>query len=151
MKRVHTGYYDDNNNPIFVGDQLRNHFGYDVIVVVDKGGSFYCKLVCDEDNSCKNLPYSLNKGKGYKIVNMNGIDIDKILKKHNWKSLRFGKEAMKIAIKEIVEAVVDKCAEEAKTEDMGGVVIDHDGDSVWSSHEVIDKESILNVKKMINY
>jgi len=140
-----TGYYDDNNNPISVGDQLRNWFGYDVIVAVDKDGSFYGKLVCDEDNSCKNIPYSLNKGKGYKIVNMNGIDIDKILKKHNWKSLRFGKDAMKTAIKEIVEAVIDKCAEDCIKQWCS------DGESTGMWLDINDKESILKVKEMINY
>lgn len=36
------------------------------------------------------------------------INVEAILKKYKWKELRFGKIAMKAAIKEIVEAVVDK-------------------------------------------
>ena len=82
---------------------------------------------------------------------MEDINIEEILKKYNWKSLRFGKDAMKEAIKEIIGVVVDKCAEEAKTEDIGGMVLDYDGDSVWSSHEVVDKQSILKVKDIIKY
>jgi hypothetical protein len=61
-----TGYKDNNNNPIFVGDKLKSKWGYEVIVCEyeDKSG-YYGKLVCDENHSCKNIPYSLNKGKDH--------------------------------------------------------------------------------------
>jgi len=59
-----TGYYDDNKQPIFVGDKLKSEWNYDVIVY--KSGTEYLgKLVCEDNHSCKNIPYSLNKGKGH--------------------------------------------------------------------------------------
>ncbi len=54
---------------------------------------------------------------------------------------------VKAAIKEIVEAVIDKCAEKAKTR---GFAIDDGSDSGGTAIGV-DKDSILNVKKMISY
>lgn len=60
-----TGYYDDNKEPIYIGDELKSEWGYYVIVVKGKYGSYSGKLVCDENHSCANIPYSLNKGKGY--------------------------------------------------------------------------------------
>lgn len=63
-KSVFTGYYDDANNQIFVGDKLKSEWGYEVIVYKD--GKNYCgKLVCNKNHSCKDIPYSLNKGKGH--------------------------------------------------------------------------------------
>jgi len=58
-----TGFYDDDNQPIFVGDKLKSEWGYEVIVVKDNGYSG--KLVCDDKHSCKNIPYDLSRGKGY--------------------------------------------------------------------------------------
>jgi hypothetical protein len=35
----------------------------------EKDKKQYCgKLVCDENHSCKNIPYALNKGKGYNKI-----------------------------------------------------------------------------------
>lgn len=86
---------------------------------------------------------------------MSNINIEKIIHNHTGiLSIRCGeptRQAYLSAIKEIVEAVVDKCAEEAETEDIGGIVLDHDGDSIWSSHEIVNKKSILNVKQQIEY
>ena len=65
-----TKYFDDNNKPIFVGDRLKSEWGYEVIVVKDENGSYSGKLVCDNNHSCKNIPYALNKGKGYNKLNM---------------------------------------------------------------------------------
>lgn len=57
----------------------------------------------------------------------------------------FDKGAVKAAIREIVEAVVDKCAEE-------GCITD---ESIYSQQEgstcQIDRNSILQVKKLIQY
>lgn len=55
----------DNKEPIFVGDTLRSEWGYEVIVVEDTEESYSGKLVCDDTHSCKNIPYSLNRGKGH--------------------------------------------------------------------------------------
>jgi len=65
-----TNLKDDNNIAIYVGDTLKSEWGYDLIVSVDSDGDFYGKLVCDDNHSCKDIPYSLNEGKGHiKIIN----------------------------------------------------------------------------------
>lgn len=66
--RIFTGYFDDKNQPIFVGDKLRNEFNYGVIVVKDENGDYSEKLICEDNHSCKNIPYLLNKGKGYSKI-----------------------------------------------------------------------------------
>ena len=63
-----TGFYDDNNKPILVGDKLKSEWGYEVIFVKDKDGYYSGKLVCDDNHSCKNIPYALNKGEGYSKI-----------------------------------------------------------------------------------
>ena len=63
-----TGYYDDNKKPIYVGDTLRSEWNYDVIVVKDRDG-YSGKLVCEDNHSCKDIPYALNKGDGYSKIN----------------------------------------------------------------------------------
>ena len=63
-----TGFYDDNNQEILVGDNLKSEWGYEVIVVKDKDGDYSGKLVCDNNHSCKNILYALNKGKGYSKI-----------------------------------------------------------------------------------
>lgn len=61
--KMETGYFDDNGKSIYVGDRLKSEWGYEVIVeMID--GEYVGKLVCDENHSCKDIPYSLNKGKG---------------------------------------------------------------------------------------
>ena len=62
-----TGFYDDNKQPILVGDKLKSKWGYEVIVVKE-GDSYSGKLICDEDHSCKNIPYHLNRGEGYSKI-----------------------------------------------------------------------------------
>jgi len=63
-----TGIYDDNKQPILVGDKLKSEWGYEVIVVKDEDGDYSGKLVCDDKHSCKNIPYALNGGKGYSKI-----------------------------------------------------------------------------------
>lgn len=79
---------------------------------------------------------------------MKDINIEAILSKfpsRDEKEEYLLKSDVKAAIKEIVEAVVDKCAEEASLTD----------ESFHSMQEgsimQIDKESILKVKEMISY
>lgn len=67
-----TKYLDDNNEKIYVGDTLLSEYGYKVLVVKNGNNSYSGKLVCDENHPCKNIPYSLNKGKGYIKVKHNG-------------------------------------------------------------------------------
>lgn len=76
---------------------------------------------------------------------MNKINVEKILLKHcgNWSSI--DREEAREAIKEIVKAVVDKCADEAKIEYR-----------YWNVKEAgeapfIDKQSILAVKEEVDY
>lgn len=99
---------------------------------------------------------------------MKDINVEEILSKHHFhfEPLKNafatdGKngsqyERMKAAIKEIIETVVDKCAQEAELLSNGEKC-----DKVYSIekhdhfyhdvHITVDKQSILNVKKMINY
>ena len=63
-----TGFYDDNKQPILVGDKLKSEWGIEVIVVKDEDGDYIGKLVCDDKYSCKDIPYALNKGKGYSKI-----------------------------------------------------------------------------------
>ena len=60
-----TGYLDDNNNKIYIGDKLKSEWGYEVIVTMDEDGDYSGTLICKENHSCKNIPYALNEGKGY--------------------------------------------------------------------------------------
>ena len=63
----YTGYFDDNGIPIYVGQKLKSQWNYEVIVCKSDDGSFYGRLVCDDNHSCKNIPYALNDGMGYTI------------------------------------------------------------------------------------
>ena len=62
-----TGFYDENNKPIFIGQTLKSEWNYEVIVC-NNDGDYYGKLICDDNHSCKDIPYSLNEGKGHKII-----------------------------------------------------------------------------------
>jgi hypothetical protein len=58
------------------------------------------------------------------------------------------------AIKEIVEAVIDQCAEEAKTVNIDsctGEEYRYGAPSGYDVHEAVDKESILQIKQIVNY
>lgn len=62
---IFTGYFDDNNMPIFISDKLKSEWNYEVIVEKDEDNNYIGKLICDNIHSCNNIPYSLNEGKGY--------------------------------------------------------------------------------------
>lgn len=64
MKKF-TGFFDDNQKPIYVGETLKSEWNYEVVVIDNGDGEYSGKLVCDENHSCKNIPYALNKGEGY--------------------------------------------------------------------------------------
>lgn len=68
--REFTGFYDDNNKPIYVGDKLKSIWNYEVIVVKNGEHEYSGKLVCDENHTCKDIPYALNKGKGFAKATM---------------------------------------------------------------------------------
>lgn len=52
---------DCNGKLLSVGDRVHDRWGYDLIVCVDEDGDYYGQLVCDDDHSCKNIPYCLNR------------------------------------------------------------------------------------------
>lgn len=62
-----TNFYDDDGEPIFVGDRLSSEDGFEVIVVKDENDGTYSGklLTTDKEHSCANVPYALNRGKGY--------------------------------------------------------------------------------------
>jgi heterodisulfide reductase subunit C len=60
-----------------------------------------------------------------------------------------GKTAMKAAIKEIVEAVVDKCAEEAELGEDRKLC--NNCNMCHGECIIIDKESILQIKQIVDY
>lgn len=62
---INTGFTDDNHSYIFVGDILQSKDGYKVLVCQDDNGALYGSLICPIGHSCRNIPYALNKGKGY--------------------------------------------------------------------------------------
>lgn len=72
LKIISTGYFDDNGEPIFVGDKLKSIYGYEVIVRKSTPNEsiddFYGELVCDSTHSCKDIGYALNKGKQHTKV-----------------------------------------------------------------------------------
>lgn len=84
---------------------------------------------------------------------MNNINVEEILAKYSpnfklavnyerqEKALITTKQA-KAAIKEIIEAVIDKCADGANTRLI---------ETGIGNYEEIDKDSILNIKTIINY
>jgi len=96
---------------------------------------------------------------------MENINIEAILDKHlPYPLVDHTTMYVKAAIKEIVEAVIDKCAEEAETKDLTRPNCDdhtpyrgpciscsnyHNPDIIIGS--TINKESILKVKEMINF
>ncbi len=65
-----TGYYDDDNKPIFVGDKLKSEWGYEVIVYKLDNGEYAGKLVCGKKHSCRDIPYSICEGKGHSKINI---------------------------------------------------------------------------------
>jgi len=83
---------------------------------------------------------------------MEKINVDEILKKHtttnpqeNWeRNGKFEITNYKSAIKEIAEAVIDKCAEQVTTKTV-------DAGFSTSEWEEVDKESILKIKQEIDY
>ncbi len=65
-----TGYFDDSGKPIFVGDKLLSKWGYQVIVI-EEDNTYSAKLICDNNHPCKNIPYALNRGNDYTVVDNN--------------------------------------------------------------------------------
>lgn len=59
-----TNLTDDRGRQILVGDTLQCEDGYKVVVQPDLTG----KLVCKPSDSCANIPYHLNGGKGHTII-----------------------------------------------------------------------------------
>lgn len=60
---------DKNGVSLKVGDVVRNRYGYDLIVSMDSDGEYFGKLICDEKDSCRNIPYFLISEEIVKISN----------------------------------------------------------------------------------
>lgn len=102
---------------------------------------------------------------------MSKIKVEEILKKHcGLKYEELTEQQVKTAIKEIVEAVLDKAAEEvtlkgrtynAKTKEIKDITDEIGGDSYWDGHPEdqpypdlsieVDKQSILDINKEVDY
>ncbi len=65
MRDDNTGMFDDNGLPINIGDTLLSEWGYEVTVTKDDDGDFSGKLICEDTHPCKDIPYSLNGGRGH--------------------------------------------------------------------------------------
>jgi len=59
---------DSTGRKIKVGQRLRSNHGYDVVVRADSKGELYGELVCDPGHACVSMPYALNEGRGYVIM-----------------------------------------------------------------------------------
>ena len=44
-----------------VGDILRSQWNYFVLVCKDKDGKLYGSLICDINDSCRNIPYAIDR------------------------------------------------------------------------------------------
>jgi len=62
-----TELYDEDKQPIYLGDKLLSKWGYEVIVI-ESDGEYVGKLVCDDNHSCKEISYALNKGNDYSKI-----------------------------------------------------------------------------------
>lgn len=62
-----TGLYDKKNQPINVGDVVYCDYDYYLVVEEDEDGNFYGRLICSEDNGCKNIPYHLGDGSNLNV------------------------------------------------------------------------------------
>lgn len=58
---------DKNGIILHVGDIVRHDDGYDLIVSIDSYGSYFGKLMCDENHSCKDMQYCLTSSEIVKI------------------------------------------------------------------------------------
>jgi hypothetical protein len=62
--------HDKDGYKIQVGDILRSDYNYLVVVCKDDHNHLYGALVCDLNNSCRNIPYDLNNGIDYKFTGL---------------------------------------------------------------------------------
>lgn len=66
--KISTGFFDDNDIEIFVGDILDHEFNYSIEVIVLTNGEFGGKVLNFASNNLFIPIYSLNNGKGYSII-----------------------------------------------------------------------------------
>ena len=63
-----SSFQDKNGRDIYAGDILVSDDDFFVSVEEDKDGYFYGSLISGIDHPCRNIPYNLNNGQGYRIV-----------------------------------------------------------------------------------
>jgi hypothetical protein len=56
---TNTGILDTTGTEIQVGDEVKSEYGYNLIVESNEEQGYYGLLVCDENDSCRDIPYSL--------------------------------------------------------------------------------------------
>ena len=80
---------------------------------------------------------------------MSKINVSEILQSHGQRlvNMYHNREVLKLAIKEIINAVIDECAEEAETKSQNEFSDDIGNYEI----QVVDKESILKIKQEIDY
>lgn len=52
---------DRNGNILKIGDIVHDKWGYDLVVCYSENMGWHGMLVCDENDSCKDIPYALNE------------------------------------------------------------------------------------------
>ena len=68
-KPENTEFLDNLGNSIYVGDILFSDDEYLVMVCkCPNENNFYGSLICEIEDSCRNIPYALNRGKGYQKI-----------------------------------------------------------------------------------
>ena len=79
---------------------------------------------------------------------MKEVNLEEILKKYEWKSLRFGKVAMKNALYEVCKQVLELASENARTMDDPNSYCGNTG-SEYPPDIIVNKQSILNTIKQV--
>jgi len=68
IKQISTGFFDDNDQEIHVGDFLEHEYNYKIEVIILQNGEFGGKVVEFASKTLFIPIYSLNNGKGYTII-----------------------------------------------------------------------------------
>ena len=72
MEKLFTGFYDDNGIGIYFGDVIRKE-GIDVTVGSEAGEAVGYAISPRDDGSYANVPYELDNGEGWVIIEVTEI------------------------------------------------------------------------------